>query len=68
MMMLFMREGWGKGMSRMVIDDEMWTRLEKLFLKRKGRHGKDDRLFMEVICWMLHTGAAWRDFPPDYGN
>jgi transposase len=51
-------------MSRMVIDDEMWSRLEKLLPKPKGRHGKDERLFMEAICWMLRTGAAWRDLPP----
>jgi hypothetical protein len=50
MMMLFAGEGWGEGMSRMVIDDEMWSRLEELFPKPKGRHGKDDRLFMEAIC------------------
>ena len=50
-------------MSRMVIDDEVWSRLEKLLPKPKGRHGKDDRLFMEAICWMLRTGAAWRDLP-----
>ncbi|ERH43874.1 hypothetical protein N751_14775, partial [Legionella pneumophila str. Leg01/11] len=30
MMMSFTGEGWGEGMSRMVIDDEMWFRLEKL--------------------------------------
>ncbi|WP_165482285.1 hypothetical protein [Fluoribacter gormanii] len=33
-------------MSRMVIDDEAWFRLEKLLPKPKGRHGKDDRWFM----------------------
>ncbi|WP_187297911.1 transposase [Legionella pneumophila] len=55
-------------MSRMVIDNEMWFRLEKLLPKSKGRHGEDDRLFMEAICWILHTGAAWRDLPSDYGN
>ncbi len=44
MIMSFAGEGWGEGMSRMVIDDEMWSRLEKLLPKPKGRHGKDDRL------------------------
>jgi hypothetical protein len=39
MMMLFAGEGWGEGMSQMVIDDEMWSRLEKLLPKPKGRHG-----------------------------
>ena len=55
MMMLFAGEGWGEGMSRMVIDDEMWSRLEKMLPKPKGRHGKDDRLFMEeyVGCFVL---------------
>jgi hypothetical protein len=50
MTMLFAGEGWGEGMSRMVIDDEMCSRLEKLLAKPKGRHGKDDRLFMAAIC------------------
>jgi hypothetical protein len=30
MMMSFAGEGWGEGMSRMVINDEVWARLEKL--------------------------------------
>ncbi len=55
-------------MSRMVIDDEMWSRLEKWLPKPKGHPGKDDRLFMEAICWMLRTGATWRDLSPGYGN
>ena len=54
-------------MSRMVIDDEMWARLEPLLPKPKGRPGKDDRLFIEGVCWVLRTGAPWRDLPPDYG-
>ena len=55
-------------MSRMVIDDEMWSPVKKVLPKPKGRHGDDDRLFMKAICWMLRTGAAWRDLPPAYGN
>lgn len=35
-------------MSRMVIDDVMWKKLSNLLPKLKGRHGKDDRLFLEV--------------------
>ena len=52
----------------MVIDDVMWSRLEVLLPKPKGRHGNNDRLFIEALCWMLRTGAAWRDLPPDYGH
>jgi transposase len=52
-------------MSRMVIDDDIWARLEPLLPKPKGRPGKDDRLFIEGICWVLRTGAPWRDLPSD---
>ena len=55
-------------MSRMVIDDQMWERLKPLLPKPKGRHGNNDRLFLEAICWILRTGAPWRDLPIEYGN
>lgn len=57
-----------KRMSRFVIDDAMWEKLEKLLPAPKGRHGKDDRLFLEAVCWIIRTGAPWRDLPPDYGH
>ena len=55
-------------MSRMVFNDEMWGRLEKLLPPPKGRHGNDDRLFLEAVCWIIRTGAPWRDLPPEYGK
>ncbi|WP_115710664.1 transposase [Legionella sainthelensi] len=50
-------------MSRMVIDDALWSCLEKVLLRPKGYHGKNERLFMEVICGMLRPGDGWRDLP-----
>ena len=44
-------------MSRMVIDDGMWFRLEPVLPKPKWRPGKDDRLLIEGFCWILRTGA-----------
>ena len=55
-------------MLRKVIDDSMWERLSQLLPSPKGRHGKDDRLFIEGVCWILRTGSPWRDLPPDYGH
>lgn len=55
-------------MSRMVIDDALWERLEAMLPAPKGRHGVNDRLFIEGVCWILRTGAPWRDLPPEYGN
>jgi hypothetical protein len=36
MIKVFAGEGWGEGMSRMVIDDVLWNRLQKLLPKPKG--------------------------------
>ncbi|MGX8706556.1 MAG: transposase [bacterium] len=32
-----------------------------------GRPGKDDRLMLNGILWILGTGAPWRDLPECYG-
>ncbi|MDR2419840.1 MAG: transposase [Puniceicoccales bacterium] len=35
---------------------------------RLGRYGKDDRLFINVVFWILRTEAPWRDLPQDFGD
>ena len=52
------------------ISDTVWERLEMLLPGRKGTwggNGRDNRLFINAIFWILRTGAPWRDLPPDYG-
>ncbi|ASV34038.1 hypothetical protein CJJ18_08685 [Candidatus Williamhamiltonella defendens] len=44
-------------MSRKVIDENMWETLYQFLPAPKGRHGKDDRLFLEAVCWIIRTGA-----------
>ena len=55
-------------MARFVIDDQMWKKLQTLLPSPKGRHGVNDRLFLEAACWIIRTGAPWRDLPVEYGN
>jgi len=55
-------------MCRMVLDDKIWSKLEKLLPAPKGRHGENDRLFLEAICWIIRTGCPWRDLPAELGN
>lgn len=55
-------------MHRLIIDSSMWNKLQPLLPQPKGRHGNNDRLFLEAICWIIRTGAPWRDLPPYYGN
>ena len=54
-------------MAREVITDEIWEKLRILLPKPKGRHGKNDRVFMESVCWAVRTGAPWRDLPQEFG-
>lgn len=57
-------------MSRLVIDDRMWSKLQTLLPPKPkgGRPSKNDRLFIEAVCWILRTGSPWRDLPTSYGN
>jgi transposase len=54
-------------MARMVIDEAKWEKLSPLLPAPKGRHAKDDRLFIEAVFWVIRTGAPWRDMPAEFG-
>lgn len=57
-------------MARMMLRDDQWERIEG-FLQRKagdpGRHGADNRLFVEAVLWIARTGSPWRDLPSGFG-
>src|SRR3546814_9562045 len=33
-----------------------------------GRSGRDNRLFVEAVLWVVRTGSPWRDLPGAFGN
>ena len=45
-------------MSRRVLTDTLWEKLKPLLPKPTGRHGKDDWLFLEAVCWIVRTGGT----------
>jgi transposase len=58
-------------MTRMMLREIDWARLEPLLPKQKGKKGrprKNDRIVIEGILWVLRTGAPWRDLPPEFGS
>lgn len=57
-------------MARTIIRDEDWLRIEPLLPNndnKAGRPPKNPRVMLEGICWILRTGAPWRDLPEEFG-
>ena len=53
------------------ISDRAWEILQPLLpggTGKTGRPAQDNRRFINAVCWILRTGAPWRDLPPDYGD
>ncbi len=58
-------------MIRRELTDAQWARIEKLVAGKegdKGRHGEDNRLFVDAVLWILRTGSPWRDLPDELGK
>jgi transposase len=56
---------------RRELTDAQWARIEKLVPGKegdKGRHGEDNRLFVDAVLWIARTGSPWRDLPDAFGN
>jgi len=57
---------------RYEITDEEWERIKPYIPEEqgtgsRGRPSKDSRTTLNGICWILRSGAAWRDLPEKYG-
>ena len=58
-------------MDRFVLTDAQWAKMEPRCLGKPGdpgRSGKDNRLFVEAVLWIVRTGSPWRDLPPEFGS
>ena len=58
-------------MIRRELTNEQWRHIERRVPGKegdKGRHGADNRRFVDCVLWIARTGAPWRDLPPEFGN
>ena len=58
-------------LDRLVLDDEQWERIAPLIIGRpdqKGSTGRDNRMFVEGVLWLVRTGSPWRDLPEVFGD
>ncbi len=58
-------------MDRLVLSDLAWERMSPLIIGRpdqKGSTGRDNRMFVEGVLWIVRTGSPWRDLPEAFGD
>src|SRR3979409_2245837 len=58
-------------MNRLVLSDAAWERMAPLIIGRpdqKGSTGRDNRMFVEGVLWIVRTGSPWRDLPEAFGD
>jgi len=58
-------------MDRNVLADVQWAKMEPHCLGKPtdpGRSGRNNRLFVEAVLWIVRTGSPWRDLPERFGN
>jgi putative transposase len=56
---------------RRELKDAQWARIEQLCPGKpgdRGRHGADNRLFVDGVLWIARTGSPWRDLPGEFGE
>jgi putative transposase len=56
---------------RRALTNAQWLRIEPLISGKagdRGRHGEDNRLFVDAVLWLVRAGAPWRDLPKELGN
>ena len=51
---------------RLVLDDKDWSRIAPHIIgdeRSRGTSGRDNRMFIEAVLWIVRTGSPWRDLP-----
>jgi len=58
-------------LERLVLSDAAWDRIAKHIIgdeRSPGTSGRDNRMFVEGVLWIVRTGAPWRDLPAVFGE
>ena len=58
-------------LDRLVLSDTAWGRIAPHIIgdeRTRGSSGRDNRMFVEAVLWIVRTGAPWRDLPERFGS
>lgn len=56
---------------RLVLSDASWALMAPHIIgdeRSRGTSGRDNRMFVEGVLWIVRTGAPWRDLPEVFGE
>ena len=57
-------------LDRLILNDEQWARMAPHIIgdeRSRGTSGRDNRMFVETVLWVVRTGSPWRDLPDAFG-
>ncbi|WKW52490.1 IS5 family transposase [Rhodomicrobium lacus] len=57
-------------LDRLVLRDDQWKRISRHIIgdeRTRGSSGRDNRMFVEGVLWIVRTGSPWRDLPEVFG-
>lgn len=55
----------------MKLDDRQWQKLQPFLLGKQGdpgAKGRDNRLFIDAVLWIIGHKSIWRSLPPEFGK
>ncbi|PFH08054.1 putative transposase of IS4/5 family DUF4096 [Collimonas sp. PA-H2] len=55
----------------MKLRDDQWLQLEPLMIGKAsdpGMHGRNNRLFMEAVLWIVANKGLWHRIPSEFGQ
>lgn len=51
---------------RLILRDDQWDQISRHITgddRTRGSSGRDNRMFVEAVLWIVRTGSHWRDLP-----
>ena len=57
-------------LDRLILSDGQWGRMAPHIIgdeRTRGSSGRDNRMFVEAVLWVVRTGSPWRDLPDAFG-
>jgi len=55
-------------MPRLMLSDELWSKLKKILLQQAIYHKPDLRMTVEGMLYRMRVGCPWRDLPDVFGG